>query len=76
MRDSIGSIKQTQSKSSHLDSSSSKEVEELKLKLKCLREENVQIHEAAKGAKEECDQIEAILVETKIRSANLDLEND
>ena len=50
----------------------SRESEELKLKLKMLREENLKLQSIG----EEREHIEAQLVEAKIKSANLDLEND
>lgn len=55
-----------------VSSSSSREVEDLKLKLKMLRDENQKL----KTTDVQRSDIEAQLVEAKIRSANLDLEND
>ena len=51
---------------------STREVEDLKLKLRMTREEL----EAAKTLDKERAQIETALVDAKLKSANLDLEND
>lgn len=59
-------------KASEGAASSSREVEDLKLKLKMLRDENQKL----KTTDVERSDIEGQLVEAKIRSANLDLEND
>jgi hypothetical protein len=52
--------------------SGSREAEELKLKLHLLRDENTKLKQIDLERRD----IEEQLVQTKIRSANLDLEND
>ena len=46
------------------------------LKVKCLREENVKLSQLSKASENEKEHIESLLVDAKIKSANLDLEND
>lgn len=53
-----------------------RETEDMKLQLKMLREENLQLGQRVKVAESEREDIEKQLVDAKIQSANLDLEND
>lgn len=50
--------------------------DELAYKVKMLREENARLSSESKAAQTEKDRLESFLVDVKIRSANLDLEND
>ena len=50
--------------------------EDLSLKVKVLREENAKLQASTQQAIAEKDRLESFLVEVKIKSANLDLEND
>ena len=61
---------------SHPISSAEAGKEDLSLKVKVLREENAKLQASTQQAIAEKDRLESFLVEVKIKSANLDLEND